>query len=264
MTLRVTVLELPARHGAVDDAIVEVERLLFSPGAPHTDLVLLPEAGLTGYVSASGDFDLRPLAEPADGPTRARMAELAKRARAVIAFPLIERDGDRFFNAFSLIAPNKSLLGHYRKIHPWYPEQWATPGDLPMPVVTIDDVRLSLAVCFDIHFLETEQHEILESIDLLLFPSAWVDEDEDDLRTTILGRIAASHGITIANANWGVGEPRVPGQGRSRFVRPDGTALELSLDSNACRLDFDVAVSSPMSNDSEAEEATGRHEDGKA
>ena len=33
-----------------------------------------PEAALTGYVSARGDFDLAPVAEPLEGPTGARLS----------------------------------------------------------------------------------------------------------------------------------------------------------------------------------------------
>ena len=237
--MRVALLELPARFGAIDEALAEVEHLVLGEGAAPADLVLLPEASLTGYVSPNGSFDVRPFGEPIEGPTRRAMAVIARRANAAIAFPLIEQAGKTYFNSFLLLAPSGDLIGHYRKIHPWYPESWATPGDLPMPIATVKGTRVSVAVCFDIHFLEIERREALRSIDLLLFPSAWVDEGEDDSRAPILGRIAAAFGITIANANWGGGAPMVSGQGSSRFVGPDGVLVALDgVVQTARRLDW--------------------------
>ena len=70
--MHVTALQLPARHGAAKEQLAFTEALLES--GPRTDLVLLPEASLTGYVSADGDFDLTAFAEPIEGPTRAALA----------------------------------------------------------------------------------------------------------------------------------------------------------------------------------------------
>src|SRR5688572_24142641 len=63
------------------------------------DLAVLPEAAFTGYVSPKGDFDLRPFAEPLDGPTCAAVAAMAARHGTAIAAPLIEREGEAFYNA---------------------------------------------------------------------------------------------------------------------------------------------------------------------
>ena len=94
--VRVALLELPARFGAIDEALTDVERLVLGEGAAPADLVLLPEASLTGYVSPSGSFDVRPFAEPIEGPTRRAMAAIARRANAAIAFPLIEQAGKTY------------------------------------------------------------------------------------------------------------------------------------------------------------------------
>jgi hypothetical protein len=60
-----------------------------------------------------------------------------------------------------------------------------------------------------------------------VFPSAWVDDGPDDLRGPIFDGLARRFGLVVANANWGPGEPRVRGQGRSRIVRPTGESEEL-------------------------------------
>jgi predicted amidohydrolase len=108
-----------------------------------------------------------------------------------------------------------------------------------MPVFEIAGARVTLAVCFDVHFLAAEASDLLRSVDVLLFASAWVDEGPEDGRAPILAELARSHGVTVANANWGVGAPLVGGQGGSRFVWPDGTSLRVP--EGATRIDAIVA-----------------------
>lgn len=91
-----------------------------------------------------------------------------------------------------------------------------------MPSFVLRGLRLTLAICFDIHFIESESPDLLRESDVLLFPSAWVDDGEEDLRGPLFERIARRFDLVVANANWGRGEPRVTGQGSSRAVSPTG------------------------------------------
>ena len=221
LVLRVTVLELPATWGeprlALDAVAAELAR------GPATDLVLLPEASLTGYVSPSGDFDLTRFAEPIEGPTRRAAAELARQHGVVLVAPLVLREGDACFNAMIACDPAGQLLFTYRKRHPWYPELWATPGPEAAPVVTIGHARVTIATCFDLQFLEEDAGPALAASDLLLFPSAWVEAEDE--RATRLPSLARRHRIAIANANWGPGVVRIAGQGASSIVSAQGELL---------------------------------------
>ena len=235
--MRLTALQLPARSGAVQRQLAFAEALLES--GPATDLVLLPEASLTGYVSPRGDFDLAPFAEPLDGPTSAAFQHLAQRFDCLVVGPLIERDGEACFNALIGLRPDGVRLLHYRKRHPWFPEEWATPGAVPGEVVQWRGAGLLPALCFDGHFLEAEAAAALDAADLLLFASAWVDQT--DSRLPLLTGLAARHGIAVLNANWGRGRPRLQGQGGSLFIDSAGTvAARLALD--AGRLDVALLV----------------------
>lgn len=218
--MRVTVLELPARWGAVDEQLALVAREL--ERAPPGDLVLLGEASLTGYLP-----DPSSLAEPRGGETEQRLAALAERFGCVLVGPLIERDGARVFNAVGA-----SGLFHYRKRNPWYVEEWASPGEEPARVFAVAGKRVTVCICFDIHFLEKVE------ADVLLFPSAWVD-DEGDARATLLPEVARKLGVAVVNANWGVGTPRVPGQGGSMVVSASGEVLA-RCDAKTSRLDVEL------------------------
>jgi predicted amidohydrolase len=220
--IHVCAIELPARFDRRSEALLDVEKWLAAGTAP--DLVLLPEAALDGYVSPDLDFDLTRFAEPADGPAAAALAGLARAHGCTIAGPVIERDGDACFNAVSVFAPDGARVAHYRKRHPWIPETWATPGAAPPPVFEVRGARVTIAVCFDVHFLADDAADALRAADVLLFPSAWVD-DAGDARGELLPALARRFDVGVVNANWGRGDPAVRGQGGSRVVRRDGPTL---------------------------------------
>ena len=213
----VTVLELPARWDARDEAVDELDRLLARGPA---DLAIVPELAFTGYVSPRGDFDLTRFAEPLDGPTTAALARIAKRRDVHIVGPLVLREGDVISNAAVVVGPSGDVLTTYRKRHPWIPERWATPGTKPVPLVDIGGVKVTLAICYDLHFLPFDAADVLVSADLLVFTSAWVDTE--DTRLPQLARLARAFGIVVANANWGAGVVAVPGQGGSVILDAEG------------------------------------------
>ena len=227
--MRLTALQLPARWNQRDAQLALVEQLLADG---PTDVVLLPEASLTGYVSPRGDFDVRPFAEALNGPTFDAYARLAKTYDCLFVGPLIEKSGNHDFNSLIGVTPEGALALHYRKHHPWMPETWATPGAAWMEPIEWRGVHLNAAICFDLHFLLEEDRV---PGDLLLFSSAWVDE-EYDARTPKLEELAFQNQLAILNANWGDGEPALFGQGGSLFIHGD---RELRL-TDSMRLDAEL------------------------
>lgn len=231
--MQLTALQLPARFDAMNEQLAFAEALLEI--GPRTDLVLLSEAILTGYVSELGDFDLARFAEPLDSAARAGLAHLARRFDALVVGPVIERDGEALYNSVVGVTPEGTTLLHYRKHHPWFPEKWATPGPTPGALVEWRGKRLVPAICFDVHFLSADNGPVLDAADLLLFSSAWVDEETDALPLH-LKELAEQHHLSVLCANWGPGRPAVAGQGGSMFVDARGR-LDARLTAPAGRLD---------------------------
>jgi predicted amidohydrolase len=230
--LRVTVIELPATWGDPVGALAMAETEL--DRGPPTDLVLLPEASLTGYVSSRGDFDLAPFAEAEGGPTAKAIADLARRRRVNLVAPLVLREreeggggdkgaGRRCSNAMVAFDRRGEPLFTYRKRHPWLPETWATAGSEAAPIVDIEGTRVTIAICYDLHFLDEDAADALTRADLLLFPSAWVEAP--DSRPALLAELAMRYRVAVANANWAPGVVRVPGQGNSLIINARGKIL---------------------------------------
>jgi predicted amidohydrolase len=220
--VRVCAIELPARWNARAQVLADVERVL-SHG-PHAPLVLLPEACLDGYVSPRGECDLSAFAEATDGPACQALSALARKHACHLAGSFVERDGARCYNALAVLGPDGGVVARYRKRHPWYIEQWATPGDAPPPVFDVGGLRVTVAMCFDVHFLADDAATQLREADVLLLPTAWVEQDEDT-RDTLLPELARGFDVAIVNANWGPGMPRIHGQGGSRILGRDGAVV---------------------------------------
>jgi predicted amidohydrolase len=147
---------------------------------------------------------------------------------------LVLREGAALYNAMTCFDPRGEPLFVYRKRHPWLPETWATPGLERPPVIEIAGTHLTIAVCYDLHFVDEIRTEP-EAADVLLFPSAWVERP--DTRRDHLAEVARAFGVHVANANWAAGVVRVPGQGNSCIVAPDGT---ITTAAPLGRLDLDL------------------------
>lgn len=238
--MRVAALQLAHHFGDPDRALAGVDRLLGEAGP--LDLALLPEACLTGYVSPAGDFDLTPQAEPLGGPTCQRLADLAHRRGVALAAPLVERAPDgRCHNAYVVLDASGQRVAHYRKRHPWFPEAWATAGDAFYPRFSLSGRELTMAVCFDVHFVSGEAGALLDEVDVLLFPSAWVDSQQpDDTRSTLLPELAVRHRVAVVNANWARSQPALPGQGGSRILDARGLALATAPGLDPCAVVAEV------------------------
>ncbi len=238
--MRLTALQLPARHDAFDEQVRTAELLLEQ--GPATDVVLFNEAAFTGYVSSKSDFDLTRFAEPFDGRAMSTLIHFARRYDCLVVGPLIERDGEQCFNSLLGVVPSGDVMIHYRKHHPWFPETWATPGPKPDTTLLWRGVTLTTAICFDVHVLAAEAQESLTNAEVLLFSSAWVDEGPGlDARPGHLSTLATTFDLAILNANWGEGRPRLFGQGGSLAMGPSGKSgprlgrgagrLDVTLDS---------------------------------
>ncbi len=137
------------------------------------DLIVFPEAALTGYV-----FESRPealaAAVAADGPELGVVAAAAGAAGAWVVCGAIERDGDALYNTAFLVGP-EGPVGRYRKTHTLClgADRFTRPGGEPFRVFDLPFGRIGIHICYDGSFPEPARALRLLGAQLLLLPTNW-------------------------------------------------------------------------------------------
>jgi predicted amidohydrolase len=144
-------------------------------------LVVLPECLDCGWTDPSA----REHAQPIPGPHASALAEAAREYSVFVAAGLVERSGDRLFNAAVLISPAGEILLHHRKVNEL---------DIALDLYCIGDRlgaaetelgTLGIAICADNFGSSLAVSHVLARMgaQVILSPSAWaVDADHDNAR----------------------------------------------------------------------------------
>jgi predicted amidohydrolase len=144
--------------------------------AAGADLVLFPEAALTGLVNDDVPEHDLPLGQPVPGPLTATLAGLALERRLWVATGLLEREAGRLYDAAVLIAPSGEIVLKYRRIHPGWHGPQADPAvygqgtDLPIAETPLG--RFAFLICGDLFQEELAQRARGLAPDWLLYPLA--------------------------------------------------------------------------------------------
>lgn len=148
--------------------------LIRAAAANDSSLVVLPECSTTGWCFESRSEAARVAESVPDGPTCQVWLELCRELDIHLVAGIVERDGDRLFNASVLLGPG-GHIGSFRKVHLWAIEKKIyDPGDLGFPVYNTLHGRIGMHICYDGWFSEAYRLPALGGADLLCVPANWV------------------------------------------------------------------------------------------
>jgi predicted amidohydrolase len=135
------------------------------------DIACLPE---TFTALGCGGADWFSSAETVPGPTTDALAAVARRHGMWVICPVLERRGERAFNAAVLLDRRGEIAGIYHKIHPTVSElqQGVVPG-VETPVFETDFGRIGCAICFDLNFREVMVGLSAGGAEIVFFPSMY-------------------------------------------------------------------------------------------
>jgi len=168
-------------------------------------IVVFPECALTGYCF-TGLEEAAPVAEPVPGPASEALAAAAKKLDCTAVVGMLERDGDRIYNAAVVVTP-QGIAGTFRKLHLPYLgiDRFVALGDKPFPVFETTHGKIGINICFDCSFPEAGRVLKLKGIQLLAIATNW-PIGSDSWQHTPKVRAAENHFHVVA-ANR-VGEER--------------------------------------------------------
>ena len=187
-------------------------------------LLLLPEMFACG-------FSMRTVvtAEPPDGPSTTFLRDQARELGAWVggSVPVREEGRARPCNTFLLAGPGGEMH-RYRKIHPFTfdgeDEHYAAGSELV--TVTVENLRLSLFVCYDLRFAD-ELWQLAPCTDAYLVVANWPAARREHWLTLLRARAIENQAYVVGVNRVGTGgaEGQVAYAGDSRIVDPWGEVL---------------------------------------
>jgi len=142
------------------------------------ELIVLPESVTTGFMTGLNPAELWDLVSEIPGPVAEPFCQAAAELGVELVFGSYERGPERgiVYNAAAIAGRDGSLLGVYRKTHPFGTERadrggWVTPGE-DICVVPTSYGNVGLIICFDGDYPELSRITAIRGAQLICRPSA--------------------------------------------------------------------------------------------
>ena len=186
-------------------------------------LVVFPECALSGYCFDSREeaFGSSVLVSDQDESLKPIIAACRKYNIYTIV-GLLERDGDRLFNAATCLGPD-GVISNYRKLHlPFLGvDRFVDPGDRPLEVFEVAGVRVGTHICYDGGFPELARSFTLMGADLVVLPTCWPPAADIFANHVMIARALENQVYTLASGRVGT-ERGYSFIGHSSIVAPGG------------------------------------------
>lgn len=227
---RIAACQMHCVPGEVDANIAIIADLARMAARDGAKLAVMPETATTGYF-ISDRLDI--LAESADGPTAARLGEIAAAEKLHLAVGMAIKEDGSFYDAQLLFGPDGRRLATYKKAHLFAAErEWFKAGDEPI-VVETDLGRIGMTICYDLIFPEFSRKLVELGADVIINSTNWITNDFQRDRwgwsgATVRGLAATralENGVWLAMANCVGPEWEFDSIGHSCVVAPSGRVM---------------------------------------
>lgn len=223
-TLTVAACQLLTGRDLVMNTSRVIERIEEAKGK-GADVVLFPEASLSGYVSDREHYETLGRARIAAAETE--VIEASKRHDIAVIIGTADWEGEKLFNSQLVIDKGGRVKGRYSKT--FLAESWPTNGQ-KLPVYEVAGVLSCFIICHDVRYPELVRLPAMAGAKICYFSS-----HESGLknphklsayRAMPISR-ATENGIflVMANAPWDAAS-ETGSHGNSKVIHPDGNVLQ--------------------------------------
>ncbi|MEU3271915.1 carbon-nitrogen hydrolase family protein [Saccharomonospora sp. NPDC006951] len=157
-------------------------------------VVIFPEAAMARF-----GVPLGPLAQPVDGPWAGAVGAIADEHGVLVVAGMFTPAGGRVRN--TLLVTGLGEHTGYDKIHLYdafgFRESDTVEGGSSLVTVTVDDVKLGVATCYDVRFPELFQSLADEGTSAVALPASWGAGDGKREQWELLVRARA-----LDSGNW--------------------------------------------------------------
>lgn len=189
-------------------------------------LIVFPECALSGYCQDSrqealdGSLDLS-----SHHPIISEIIDDCRSAKVYAIVGLLERAGSMVYNTAVCLGPD-GIVSRYRKLHlPFLGvDRFVDPGDLPLEVFSVEDLRVGMHICYDGGFPELARSLTLQGADLITLPTCWPPAADIYANHVPIARALENQVYMLAAGRAG-GERGYRFIGHSSIVAPGGFLL---------------------------------------
>jgi predicted amidohydrolase len=156
-------------------------RLTHTAADAGAEVILFPEAALTGLLNNDDPVHDAPLCQPIPGPATAALAAVAQARNVWLGVGLLERNGAQFYDTAVLLAPTGDIALKYRRISPGWHGPRAAPAvyahGTDIPVASTPWGTAAFLLCGDLFDDALVERVHALKPDWLLYPLARSFED---------------------------------------------------------------------------------------
>jgi predicted amidohydrolase len=191
----------------------------------NAELIVFPECSLSGYCFKSLE-EAKTSAEKIPGPTTDAIALKAKETNTFVVIGLLEKEGNRIYNAAVMIDNDGNISHKYRKTHLPYlgVDRFAHAGEDPFEVIDTKIGKIGLLICYDLLFPEPARVLKLKGAEIVIIPTNWPQGTQASPDFVVRCRARENHFYIIA-ANRAGYERGTRFIGRSLICDPSGRVL---------------------------------------
>jgi predicted amidohydrolase len=235
-SLRIGLGQILVEGGRPTENLDRAVSMIASAAEAECDVVVLPECLDFGWTDPSA----RGGAQPIPGPHQMRIADAARDHRIHVVAGLVERAGDRLYNAALLVGPDGRTLWHHRKINELDIGLALYEVGDRVGVVETELGTIGVCICADNYWDSRAMGHVLcrMGAQVILSPSAWAVVPEHDEAAepygddwlpsyTELARLYDVAVVGVSNVGMMTGGPWAgrPCIGKSLAVGPGGDVL---------------------------------------
>jgi len=238
--MKIAGLQMCSVVGDIDANLARIDKAAERAAGEGAQLLIAPELALTGY-GAADRFPV--LAAPSNGRTAERLSEIAHRHRLTIVAGFAEKDGGDVYNSVLLSDGGNSAI--YRKSHLYgpYEKQWFRPETPNTVLVTVDDVKIGMLICYDVEFPENVRRLAQAGADLIVVPTALPEGSSGRFIAEHMIRVRAfENQVFVAYINHCGADEHFAYAGRSCIAAPDGSLLAQASPNEEALLSADVSI----------------------
>ena len=165
-TIRVAAVQMESKLGQTQANLDHATPLVERAARDGAKIIVLPETAASGYSMSHLIWDA---AETRHGRIIRWLRDLSGRLGVYVGIGFVEADGEDFFNAYALGAPDGQIAGIVRKT---MAETYCFRCAAGSHVIDTEIGKIGIGVCADNHFVPMVRLMQAQAVDLMLIPHA--------------------------------------------------------------------------------------------